>query len=213
MSLKHYLQLAYKEVGLTPSPELHAIQPLIGTLHPNRENLLLVYGGSFNPPHRGHIEVLLSGLHPAISPVAIVILPSEDWHLRSKISTSHPSFFLSQKRRAGLLHAIEAIPRDRVWVWTTTWYPFKPFTEALLRLTKKDGFELSFARLVGPDNLDVEDPCNIMPFAFPGVLVTNRARHVDGHFLEDGKPVVWNGFGEWERSTPGGGDGQCMCCF
>lgn len=212
MSLKDYLQLAYKEVGITSEAEIGAIQPLTGTLQADRENLLLVYGGSFNPPHRGHINALLSGLRPEIAAVAIVVLPSEDWYLRDKVSRSHPGFFLQQKRRADILGAIPSIPKDKVWVWTITWYPFRPFTDALLRLTKADGYKLNIARLIGPDNVNVEDPLNIMPFAFAGALVTNRARHDATHFLPGGKPVSWKGFGEWSRSTPARGDGQCMHC-
>jgi hypothetical protein len=210
MSLKHYLQMAYEQVGLTSEAEIRSIESLEGTLQPNRENLLLVYGGSFNPPHRGHIDVILSGLRPEVAAVAIVILPSEDWHLRAKVSKSHPEFFLPQKRRADLLGAISSIPKARVWVWTTTWYPFKPFCKALYRLTESDGFKLAFARLVGPDNLNLEDPLNIMPYALPGALFTNIARHVTTHFHPDGKPVMWNGFGEWSRSTQSSGDGQCI---
>ncbi|KAF2440211.1 hypothetical protein P171DRAFT_476517 [Karstenula rhodostoma CBS 690.94] len=206
MSLKNYLQMAYKEIGLSSEAEVRSIEPLTGTLQSGSENLLLVYGGSFNPPHRGHIDVILSGLRPEVAAVALVILPSEDWHLKDKISNSHPDFFLPQKRRAELLGSIQSIPRARVWVWTATWYPFKPFCKALFRLTKADGFKLAFARLVGPDNLDTKAPLNIMPYAFPGVLVTNRARYIASHFLSDGKPVRWNGFGDWSRSTHSFGD-------
>lgn len=145
MSLKQYLQTAYNEIGLTSETHLSALQALTGTLQPNSENLLLVYAGSFNPPHRGHINALLSGLRPEVAALALVILPSEDWHLRNKISKGSPDFFLPQTRRAELWRAVPSIPRDRVWVWTATWYPFKPVTEALLRLTKADGFKLSIA--------------------------------------------------------------------
>lgn len=210
MSLKHHLQMAYKEVGLTSEDAFRSIEALEATLQSNSENLLLVYGGSFNPPHRGHIDVILSGLRPEVAAVAIVILPSEDWHLRDKVSKSYPDFFLSQKRRADLLGAISSIPKARVWVWPATWYPFKPFCQALFRSAKASGFRLAFARLVGPDNLDPEDPLNIMPYALPGVLVTDRARNVATHFLPDGKPVIWNGFGQWSRRTQGWGDGQCI---
>ncbi len=213
MSLKHYLQMAYKEVGLTMENELRTIQQLTGTLKSGSENLLLVYAGSFNPPHRGHIEALLSGLRPEVAAVAIVMLPSEDWHLRNKIASTAPDFFLPQKRRADLLGAIPSIPKTRVWVWSTTWYPFKPFTEALLQVTKADGFNLAIARLVGPDNLNFKDPLKIMPYEFPGVVITNRASHIATHFRPDGKPVIWNGFGEWSRSTHDYGDGKYMHCF
>lgn len=199
MSLQHYLQMAYKEVHLTSEAELSMMQHLNGTLQSDRENLILVYGGSFNPPHRGHIDVLLSGLRPEIAAVAIVILPSEDFHLRNKVANSHPDFFLHQKRRADIWNAIPSIPRARVWVWTSTWYPFKPFTEALVRSTKADGFNLAFSHLIGPDNLNPRDPLMILPYELPRVLVTNKARQVAAQFLPDGKPAMWNGFGEWSR--------------
>ncbi|KAF2010802.1 hypothetical protein BU24DRAFT_495998 [Aaosphaeria arxii CBS 175.79] len=206
ISFKSYLQMAYNEIGLTSETDLGAIQALTGTLQSDNENLLLVYAGSFNPPHRGHINALLSGLRPEVAAVAIIILPSEDWHLRNKISKNCPEFFLPQIRRAELWGAISSVTKERVWVWTATWYPFKPVTEALLRLTSADGFKLSIARLVGPDNLDIEDPLNIMPIAFPGAMFTNRARHIASHFLSNGQPVVWNGFGEWSRTTRSYGD-------
>ena len=213
MSLKHYVRMAYEVVGLTQEHELHAIESLNGTLQSGRENLLLVYAGSFNPPHQGHIDAVLSGLRPEVAAVGIVILPSEDWYLRDKVANKNPDFFLPQERRADLLAAIPSIPKARVWVWTTTWYPFRPFTDALLRLTKADGFNLAIARLVGPDNLNTKDPLNIMPFEFPAVVITNRARHFADQFRPNGKPVRWDGFGEWTDSKRGGGDGSCMHCF
>jgi len=213
MSLKHYVQMAYKDVGLTQETELCAIQSLNRTLQSGGENLLLVYAGSFNPPHQGHINAVLSGLRPEVAAVGIVMLPSEDWYLRNKVANSYPDFFLSQKRRADLLGAIPSIPKARVWVWTTTWYPFKLFTEALLRLTKADGFNLAIARLVGPDNLNTKDPLKIMPYEFPAVVITNRARHFADHFLPDSKPVIWDGFGEWTISKRGGQDGSYILSF
>jgi hypothetical protein len=208
MSLKHYMRMAYKEARLTSEADLSTVQHLDGTLQSDHENLVLVYGGSFNPPHRGHLDVLLSGLRPEVAAIAIVILPSEDYHLRHKVANTHPAFFLQQKRRADILSAIPSIPKaNKVWVWTNTWYPFKPFTEALVRLTRADGFKLAFSHLIGPDNLSLRDPLAIFPYELPRILVTNKARHVAAQFLPGGKPAIWDGFGDWSRCTPDYGNG------
>ncbi|KAF4620223.1 hypothetical protein G7Y89_g14597 [Cudoniella acicularis] len=174
MSLKHYLRMAYKEARLTSEADLSTVQHLDGILQSDHENLVLVYGGSFNPPHRGHLDVLLSGLRPEVAAIAIVILPSEDYHLRHKVANSHPDFFLQQKRRVDILSAISSILKDK----------------------------LAFSHLIGPDKLSLRDPLAIFPYELPRLLVTNKARHVAAQFLPGGKPVIWDGFGDRSRCSP-----------
>ncbi|PGH16017.1 CDP-diacylglycerol-serine O-phosphatidyltransferase [Helicocarpus griseus UAMH5409] len=186
-----------------PPELLNNIRQLDVTLQSGRENLIVIYGGSFNPPHKGHLDVLLSGLRPELGAAAVLLLPSEDFHLRHKLAGSHPDFFLSRARRADLLAAIPKIPKDRVWVWNSTWYPLKPFMETVVRLTQADVFKVAFAHLVGPDNLDLDNPLENYPYELPRMVVSNKARHVAGHFREDGRPAVWSGFGEWTRSEVG----------
>ncbi|KAJ9269156.1 hypothetical protein DTO212C5_4839 [Paecilomyces variotii] len=199
MSLRHYLQMAYKEVHLTWDAALSSVGQVEAILQPDHENLILVYGGTFNPPHRGHIDVLLSGLRPEVNALAIVILPCEDYLLRNKMVKSPSDFVLHMQRRADIWEAIPSIPKDRVWVWTSTYFPFKPMIEALIRLTKADGFTLAFAHMIGPDNLRLDDPLMILPYVSPRILVTNKARYVAAQFSPDGVPRVWHGFGEWSR--------------
>jgi hypothetical protein len=198
--LKHYVEKAYKQSRLTSQADLSPIQHLTGSLQHGRENLILVYGGSFNPPHRGHIDVLLSGLTPEVGAVGVVILPSEDFHLRHKLANSHPEFFLQMERRADIWASIiPSISKERVWVWMSTWYPFKTFTDTLVELAKEDGYMLAFSHLIGPDNLNKKDPLSILPYELPRVLVSNKARHVAATFSSDGKPEMWNGFGSWYK--------------
>lgn len=210
MSLKHYLRMAYKEVLLTSDPVLSTVEQIEATLNPDCENLILVFVGSFNPPHRGHIDVLLAGLRPEVRALAIVILPCEDYLLRDKMAKSHSDFFLHIQRRADIWDAVPSIPKDRAWVWRSSYFPFMRMAEALVRLTHADGFKLAFSYLIGPDNLCLQDPLMVEPYVFSRVLVTNKARHVATQFLPDNKPVVWNGFGEWSRCQHVHADGESI---
>lgn len=209
MSLKNYIEQSLKAVRLTSDSDLNKIQHLDVTLQAENENLIVIYGGSFNPPHKGHLDVLLSGLRPELGAAAVLILPSEDFHLRNKLASSHPDFFLSQSRRADLLAAIPNIPKDRVWVWSSTWYPLKQFMETMVQLTQADGFKVAFAHLVGPDNLKLDDPLDNYPYELPRMLISNKARHVAEHFRDDGRPAMWKGFGEWTRYD--NGEGKSLC--
>jgi hypothetical protein len=208
MSLKHYLNAAYQEVYLTWETILSTVEQVEATLQPNRENLILVYGGTFNPPHRGHIDVLLSGLRPEVGALAIVVLPCEDYLLRNKMGNSHTNFKLHLDHRADVLNAIPSIPKDRVWVWGSTYFPFIRMTEALLRLTEADGFKLAFTHMVGPDNLRLPDHLMILPYICSRIFITNKARHIPAQFMPDGRPVVWKGFGEWVQSQNRTEDGM-----
>lgn len=199
MSVQRYLKAAYKQVRLASDDLLSSVDGIDGQLQPGRDNLILVYGGSFNPPHRGHLDVLLSGLRPEVSPVAVVVLPSENFHLRHKLAGKEANFFLNRQRRADLWNAIPSLPKNIVWVWPSTWYPFLPFTEAVVRLAKDDGFRIAFCHLIGPDNLNPHDPLMNLPYRLPRILVTNRARHVAAQFDADGSPKTWTNFGKWSR--------------
>lgn len=210
MSLKHYLRMAQKEVHLTGKAELDSVQHLDVNLQYERNNLILVYGGSFNPPHRGHIDVLLSGLRPEVGALAIVVLPCEDYLLRNKMVNSDSGFFLRMQRRAEVWDAMSAVPKDRVWIWPSTYFPFKPMIEALTCLAMMDGFKVDFLHMIGPDNLRLQDPLMILPYISPGILVSNKARHVATHFTPGGEPAVWKGFGPWSRGQCSRSNGRSM---
>ncbi|KAL4721750.1 hypothetical protein ACLX1H_011244 [Fusarium chlamydosporum] len=202
MSLRPYLEAAYREARLSTEAALNPLQKLDCNLKKDQDNLILVYGGSFNPPHRGHLDVLLSALHPVVNAVAVVVLPSEDFHLRHKLTNSHPDFFMSRRKRAALWAEIPQVPKDKVWIWSETWYPFFTFMEAAQRLCEADGYKIVFSHLIGPDNLNRADALNNLPYRLPRILVTNKARHEpSSQFLPNGQPTKWKGFGEWFRQT------------
>lgn len=208
MSLKTLLLEAYREVHLSWDAILETVRNLNVTLQPGRENLILVYNGTFNPPHKGHVDVLLSGLRPEADAAAVVILPCEDYLLQNKLGNDAKTFKLQLDRRADVLEAIPGIPKDRVWVWRSTYHPFQKMVQALQRIAQAAGLTVAFSHMIGPDNLRLADPLAILPYFAPRLLVTNKARHVPAHFLPSGIPVNWVGFGQWSCNHYSQNDGE-----
>ncbi len=129
------------------------------------------------------------------------------------MSNAPSEFFLHMQRRSEIWDAIPALPKDRVWVWSSTYFPFINMTEALLRLTKADGYRVAYSQMIGPDNLRLENPLAVLPYVFPRIFVTNKARHSAHHFSSDGTPVIWHGFGAWTRHVDPGAEGSFGDCY
>lgn len=191
----HLLQALYAhqlELQVDPSN----IAMLEGVLQESRDNLVLVYAGSFNPPHRGHLDMLLSGLREEIGAVAVVVVPNEDYYVRSKVTEAYP-FFLPQRRRADLWNAVSVVPKTKVLVWSAAWRPFELVTQSVVNSTQEAGFSVTFCHIAGPDNLNREDPLSIGPCYLPALLVSDRARMDASHFDCSGRPLPWTGFEQW----------------
>lgn len=90
-------------------------------LDPSRTNVILVYHGSFNPPHRGHLAVLWHAYHQLaqdLNIIAAIIRPSQDDRLRFKYRNLEiKPFALALSDRALLW---EADPHFPPWAWVFT---------------------------------------------------------------------------------------------
>lgn len=126
----------------------------------NQENLTLIYGGSYSRPHYGHIDVILSGLDPiwrqflsGFYQVNISI-----WAI-SWLKVTGNSFSTWNAEQISWTPFLN--PKQRVWVWPSTWYLFKPCIDVLVRLTAADGFHVVFSHLIGPGSGIQSDPIHI----------------------------------------------------
>lgn len=123
-------------------------------LRPNRvPNHILLYPGSFNPPHRGHqalLEHVLRNAGDELCLAAAIIVPIEDDQLAAKNSKDERPFLLSQAKRANLWREA-GIPKDRVWVFEGSDASWRSFRAHLVKSLARDRIDLRFVLLVGPD--------------------------------------------------------------
>ncbi|KAM4066798.1 hypothetical protein HRG_000820 [Hirsutella rhossiliensis] len=144
---------AEQGLELNPShpPFNHHDSPI---LRPNRApNHVLLYPGSFNPPHRGHQALLDHVLRNAgddLFLAAAIILPTDDDKLAAKNTKDEQPFLLTKAKRANLWHEA-GLPKDRVWVFEGSEDSWKSFRARLQKNLARRCIDLRFVLLVGPD--------------------------------------------------------------
>lgn len=161
--LEHYTVLAERAVlgSEAPSRPQHrvfkradGVQGLV--LRSNREHRILIYPGSFKPPHQGHATLLLHAfLSTDTRTIATLILNMDTASLCRKEATegNGKEFQLTVHQRSQLWqHCI--LSR---FAWT---YPSEDadnvddFWEELVELCARDGFRVALPSLHGGDHLD-----------------------------------------------------------
>lgn len=167
-----------------------------------QKNRILLYPGAFNPPHRGHMELLVRAFTYSqdINVIAAIIIPLNDAYVQHKsfIAGDGLAFTLEERVRLWRGH----VPHDWFWVYDrgdTDWDFFRRELEACIT---RDGFELEFVGLLGPDYIsdDASLPwnswgCKSMVTSNvyrPASFLTSNKTLVQLRECEAWGPVVWN---------------------
>ncbi|KAI4154803.1 MAG: hypothetical protein L6R39_001342 [Caloplaca ligustica] len=163
------------------------------TLNTTRTNVILLYRGSFNPPHRGHLAVLWHAykqLADHLNIVGAIIRVTSDDALKTKYSSHNGKRVIPINDRARLWREDPHFPP---WAWVFT--PEVSGAESVLQkeikaLARKDGCRVRFARLYGPDCADVVDPKEMTIVSDVG----RKAKYDE----QNGLPGHhWTDFGPW----------------
>ena len=156
-TLGHYLSIGYgNELGI--ADYLNQIT----TLDKQRKNVILVFPGSFNPPHRSHLALLYHTYEQLASKLNIVgamVKPLPDTYIQNKHlgngSTAKCVILLRDRARLW-----KEDPYFPPWAWVyegVKWGSYTSFRDKLKALAKEDGYSITYAGLYGPDCINFDD--------------------------------------------------------
>ncbi|KAK9780101.1 hypothetical protein SCAR479_03225 [Seiridium cardinale] len=209
--LEKYIQKAWRNrdaVNPFRSDKKAATTP-VPMLRRDCTNRIIYYIGSFNPPHLGHLALIdhvfsntnhASSLASSTPPPAGTLNAVALFWATAEAQVPALHLHLDIDQRSKLLR--DGIPEDlkRKGVWAFPedlgeWWTFHP---RLRDVCERDGFELEFVELLGPDYvLQAFPQCSGMH----GVVTSNVCRKAD--FVVDtpegGDLVTLGGFGPWDQ--------------
>ncbi|KAK1995351.1 hypothetical protein LX36DRAFT_683112 [Colletotrichum falcatum] len=123
-------------------------------LRKGQTNRVLFYVGCFNPPHLGHYNILRRAFEESrdINVIAAIILPLDDDFVRAKCDRQGQSLVLRKSKRARLW---QSDPRFRPewWAYSRSTSAFNSLMERLEDAIERDGFEIRFTAVFGPDHV------------------------------------------------------------
>ncbi|KAF7560105.1 hypothetical protein G7046_g4041 [Stylonectria norvegica] len=116
-------------------------------------NRILLFPGSFNPPHQGHLKLLKYVYENAgddLNIVAAIVLPTDDERLAEKMSGEKEGYVLSRDQRVNLWRG-KGLPVDWAWIYDKSEAEWADFRLKLERTARKDGIRIRYILLGGPD--------------------------------------------------------------
>jgi len=166
--LEDYIRRAYEDIQGFPDSSSRIFTKSPGPeLQRDRKNHIILYPGSFNPPHVGHAALLWHAyLNTDASAIAVMIFAQRDDLLVSKDHVTDgkgKAFILSHYQRRQLWKD-DGLGRF-AWVFPAPDNDkLDLFVATIKRLTKADGFKISFPTLYGGDHISqkarVEELCD-----------------------------------------------------
>ncbi|KAF9769865.1 hypothetical protein IL306_012646 [Fusarium sp. DS 682] len=143
-------------------------------------NRTLLFPGSFNPPHQGHLNLLKHVFYNAGGDLqlrAAIIITTDDERLKMKMERRETGIVLSREQRVNLWRGNGTA--DWVWVYENTEASWAEFRKNLVSEVKKDGIDLRFLLLFGPDAITAEGGYNPVCWDCGDAVTCDISRPVD----------------------------------
>ncbi|KXH47849.1 hypothetical protein CNYM01_01367 [Colletotrichum nymphaeae SA-01] len=156
-------------------------------LKQGQENNVLIYSGCFNPPHLGHHNLLRRAFEGSqdLNVIAAVVYPVSTRVLERK----------AERRQQWLVFNVA----ERYWTHDGGRLKFEDMWSRVLGAVKRDGFDLKFIEVAGPDHVV---PTRVFkPFGWDfevyRTILSNAGREFD--LLQPGGQLErMRGYGYWE---------------
>jgi hypothetical protein len=198
MPLEHYIRKALPKRVRNKLPP-HLFRPSesikVPTLRKNRLNPVLIFPGSFNPPHIGHKIILahafLCSTYGKI--IAAIIQPVPTRKIRGK-DHLEPKLLFDHAERTRLCHDDMLNP----WSWVAPPLKKLGLYKKLFTMTRDDGFPIAFVNLSGTDYCDGQSDAHEDWEAFNQTIFVHYLRpgYFDG---TNGSLEPLQGGSDWKR--------------
>ncbi|KAG9250614.1 uncharacterized protein F5Z01DRAFT_665330 [Emericellopsis atlantica] len=146
-------------------------------LQRNRRNRILLYPGSFNPPHQAHQELLYQAFSRSqdLNVIAAIVILLDDEDVAQKCQGSR---VFTKDQRVRLWRG-EYVPHDWLWVYDRSVEEWGYFRQRLTLAICRDGFDIGFTVLLGPDHIRRTFPPHWGAWDCDEILVGNAGRVAD----------------------------------
>lgn len=172
-------------------------------LSKDKVNRVMIYYGAFNPPHVGHLGVLCHAFQSSadLNIVAGLVYPADVSQIETKNLTSNRRLVLSEEQRSELWErdvrfpTWAFVPRRREYGSTDD------FETKIAIAAQKDGYEIGYIRVMGPDGWDINNPRRHMSSRYSEYLITDAARRAS-FVTANGVPQPVKHYTSWQRLGP-----------
>lgn len=203
--LEQYIQKVYnhksKHPSQVPTGRIFPDTRSTPQLDDKRTNRIIVYLGSFNPPHRGHLQLLRHAFYHGshlLNIVGAIIRPSTNRHVIQKCREAGGSFIFGRDERSMLWKQDPCFP-DWAWVYEGEDNTFHCFLDQLKEAAGKDDFEIDYVPLRGPTDDDNISPPDLDHFIYgASTMVISDAARVANYQRSNGYMKNFDSYTKWK---------------